>query len=138
MLGGKPKVLMIDDELSVLETYGTKLSRSGYQVVTAISGHETVCLAKKHWPDLIILDIIMPMVDGYRVLAKLKSDAVTKSIPVLILSQEQGQDRIDKGIQTGADHYLVKANYTPAELVERVDYIMSQKILAYRYKNFNR
>jgi len=117
MLGGKPKVLMVDDELSVLETYGTKLSRSGYRVVTAISGHETVRLAKKHWPDLIILDIIMPMIDGYRVLAQLKSDAVTKTIPVLILSQQGRKDDVTQGLLTGADHYLVKADYTPAEFV---------------------
>src|SRR3989339_2017578 len=107
MSGGKPKILMVDDELSVLETYGSKLANSGYKVITAISGHETVKLARKHWPDMIVLDIIMPMADGYEVLAKLKSDMLTKNIPVLVLSQQGQKDCINRGLLTGADRYLI-------------------------------
>jgi two-component system, response regulator len=114
------KILIIEDEKFSSEMYKIKFQQEGYEVATAGDGMEGYKLAQKFEPDLIFLDLVMPGMDGYQALDKLKSNEKTKGIKVYILSNLGQNEEIDRGIRGGADGYLVKANLTPTQLVKNV------------------
>jgi DNA-binding response OmpR family regulator len=101
-------ILLIDDEESILELLKHRISNAGYKVETASDGHEALTLARELNPDLIVLDIMLPGIDGYKICQMLKFDEAYQHIPIILLSA-RGQDS-DKeiGLRTGADRYLVK------------------------------
>ncbi len=100
--------------------YSAKFGREGYDVHTADNGSDGVRLAREIKPDIILLDIIMPKMDGFAALKELRKKEETKNIPVILLTN-LGQDKdIEKGKKLGADDYFIKANHTPAEIVEKV------------------
>lgn len=119
------KILIIEDEESLSEMYKMKLEQGGYLVFTANQGQIGIELAKTQKPDLILLDLVMPQMDGYQVLKKLRSMKETKSLKVYILSNLSQDKEIDNGFARGADGYLVKANLTPSQLFDRVTKIFS-------------
>ena len=114
------KILIVEDDFMLLDIFKTKFKKSGFKVFTAINGFEGLEAAQKKHPDLILLDIIMPGMNGFKVLEKLKADEKTKDIVVYILSNLGQQQEIDKGLRMGADRYLVKANMTPEGAVQAV------------------
>ena len=114
------KVLVIDDEPELIETVRMRLEASGYNVIGANGSDEGVVKAKNECPDLILLDIIMPKVDGLKALSILKKDAVTKLIPVVILTAKNEDDYILDAGRLGAVDYLVKP-VNMQTLVEVVD-----------------
>jgi CheY-like chemotaxis protein len=114
------KILLAEDDAFIMEIYAMKLKAEGYEVATAHDGEEAVQLAKKSIPNLIILDILMPKMDGRDVLKFLKSDGKLKTIPVVILTNVGEQDSIDEILKLGASDYLIKSNFTPDEVVEKV------------------
>jgi DNA-binding response OmpR family regulator len=120
------KILLVDDEMDVLDIYHDKFVLRGYNVIKTTKGLEAVRLAKKHLPDVVLLDLIMPDLDGYKILKTLKTNTVTKSIPVIVLTNIGHSDGIEKGILNGADDYLVKVNFAPAEVVEKVDRFLGE------------
>ncbi len=102
------KVLLVDDEPDVLEMYTMRLEVTGYQVVTADDGEKALGLAKSEKPDLIILDLMLPKIEGFDVCRMLKFDDEYKNIPIVILSAlGQSSDR-QKAMQAGADDYFIK------------------------------
>lgn len=105
----KEKILIIEDEESMREVIKTRLEQEGYQVETASHGKGGLEKAKTSQPDLILLDLLLPKIGGLQVLEKLKEDASTNQIPVVIYSQLSDQDKIDKGMKLGAAGYFVKA-----------------------------
>jgi DNA-binding response OmpR family regulator len=111
------KILVVDDELDLLEMLKTRFESMGYDVVTAVDGHEGLTKAKTEKPDLIILDIMMPKMDGHQVCRLLKFDARYKHIPIVMLTA-RGQE-IDRqmGAEVGADCYITKP-FDAAELVK--------------------
>lgn len=127
MPSSKNKILLADDEKDILDIYQEKLAMSGYEVISTEQGAKVLSLALKHQPDLILLDIMMPDIDGYQVIKALKDNIKTKKIPVIMLSNLGHGDAIQKGIMTGADDYIVKVNYTPQELVEKVSIFFKNK-----------
>jgi CheY-like chemotaxis protein len=117
----KVKILLVEDELEVLELYKLKLSLDGYNVVTAMNGQEGLKKAIAEKPEMIFLDIKMPEMDGFEVLKRLRSEPKTKSIPVIILSNFDEQEMIEKGLTLGANEYLVKSQFTPDEISNKAD-----------------
>jgi len=116
----KIKVLIIEDEKEVSELYKLKLTIDDYDVITAPSGQEGLKKAFKDSPDLIFLDIKMPKMDGFEVLKRLRENSKTKKTPVVILSNFDEEDMVEKGLMLGADEYLIKSQFTPEEISSKV------------------
>jgi len=114
-------ILLIEDDKMVSSLYEAKLSEDGNKIIVADNGVTGLEIAKKEIPDIILLDIIIPQIDGFSVLEELKKDNNTKNIPVLMLTNlGTDEDRL-KGEKMGAVDYVVKASITPAELKERIN-----------------
>lgn len=114
------KVLIVEDEPSLLELYRLALARAGFAVETAADGFNGLQRATVGRPDLVLLDILMPQVDGYQMLRRLKGDAATKDIPVVIFSNLSQKEEIEKGLKLGAKDFIIKTSVTPQELVAKV------------------
>ena len=117
----KKKILIIEDEKFLLEIYQSRFEKEGYQVLTAINGQRGLVLAQKEKPDLIILDILMPEMNGYEVIEKLKKNSQTQEITILVLSNLGQEEEIKRGLELGADDYVIKTNLTPTELLDKVE-----------------
>ena len=102
------------------KTFGEILKQEGYEMIPALDGEVGLRLAKDKKPDLILLDLILPRIHGFDVLKKLKEDKETKEIPIIILTNLEGISDVDKAIELGATTYLVKAQYTLEEVVEKI------------------
>lgn len=121
----KTKVLIVDDDAFLASIYATKLDIEGFEVVSARDGEEGYKAAMKEKPDLILLDVLMPKLDGFETLKKLKSDPDTKAIPVIMLTNLGQKEDIEKGMQEGAADYLIKAHFVPAEAVEKIKKVLN-------------
>ena len=119
----RPKILIVDDEIDTLLPLKRSLEVEDYMVVGASDGHEALMKARADIPDLILLDLMMPEMDGYEVCAKLKNDALTKNIPVIILTAKDAvRDKV-KGLDIGADDYVTKP-FNLNELKARVKSVL--------------
>ncbi|MBM3250637.1 MAG: response regulator [Candidatus Nealsonbacteria bacterium] len=114
------KILFIEDESAIQRAFGDILKQVGFQMFSALDGEVGLRLALSENPDLIILDLILPKFDGFEVLKRLKSSPETKKIPVIILTNLEGMEDIDKALELGATTYLVKTQYTLEEVIEKV------------------
>jgi two-component system alkaline phosphatase synthesis response regulator PhoP len=117
------KVLVVDDEVYILHILDFSLGAEGFEVITANNGELAIEKAKQEKPDLIVLDIMMPVLDGYETCRRLKREAETKNIPVVLLTAK-GRD-VDKrlGYEVGAVDYIVKP-FSPNRLIERIQEIL--------------
>lgn len=113
------KILIIEDDVFLNELMAKKLLEEGFDVLKAANGEEGLEQARQENPDLILLDLILPGMDGFEILEKLKEDQETSPIPVIILSNLGQREDIERGFDLGADDYLIKAHFTPDEIVER-------------------
>jgi len=113
-------ILFIEDEATLQKTFDEILGREGYKMVSALDGEIGLNLAKMKKPDLILLDLILPKLNGFEVLKKLKEDSETNDIPVIVLTNLEGMEDIDKVLELGATTYLVKASYTLEEVLEKI------------------
>lgn len=120
----KKKILFVEDEPDLQRTMGVVLDKAGFLVLKALDGELGLKLAQKEKPDVILLDLILPKMDGFRVLAALKADASTKHIPVIVLTNLEGSVDVEKALRLGATTYLVKANYDLAEVVTYIKKIV--------------
>ena len=116
----KKKILVVEDDQMICSMYKTKFAADGLAVLAANDGPEGLELAKKEKPDLIMLDIILPQLDGFSVLEELKKDCQTKNIPVIMLTNLGTEEDKKKGEKLGATDYLVKARLTPAEISKKI------------------
>lgn len=105
-------IAIVDDERVSTQLLGTELKKEGYEVFTAANGKEGLELIKKINPHLVILDVVMPVMDGYQVLKILKEDDSTKEIPVVMLTAKALEEDIQKGFSLGAVDYITKPFYT--------------------------
>ncbi len=119
------KVLVVDDEEYIQHILNFSFGAEGYEVITASDGDEAIKKAKEEHPDIIVLDIMMPKMDGYEACRRLKSDPETRGIPVILLTAK-GRD-VDRklGREAGADDYVVKP-FSPGRLIERVEGILKR------------
>ena len=113
-------ILFIEDESALQKTLGEVLRENNYEVISALDGELGLKLAKKKKPDLILLDLILPKLSGFEVLKQLKKDKETKDIPVIVLTNLEGVGDVEKAMELGATTYLVKANYSLEEVVDKV------------------
>ena len=119
------KVLVVDDEEYIQHILNFSFGAEGYDVVTAADGEEGIRKAKSEKPDIIVLDIMMPKMDGYEACKRLKTDPSTKSIPVILLTAKGREVDRKLGSQAGADDYVVKP-FSPGRLIERVEGMMKR------------
>ena len=118
------KILVIEDDKFLRELISQKLLHEGYDITEATDGEKGLEAVKKEKPDLVLLDLILPGVDGFEVLAKIKEDSIMAQIPVIILSNLGQKDDIEKGLKMGAVDYLIKAHFTPAEIIEKIRVVL--------------
>jgi len=114
------KILFIEDESALQKTFRDVLEKEGYEMISALDGESGLRLAKTQKPDLILLDLILPKKDGFDVLKELKENEATKEIPVIVLTNLEEIESIEKAIELGATTYLVKAQYTLEEVIQKV------------------
>ena len=114
------KVLLADDDEYIARAYTFALSRAGFTVLSAKNGKEVLDLARKETPDLILLDQIMPVMDGFETLKELKNDEALRNVPVILFTNLEQPSDIEKGRELGVAEYVVKANITMKEVVEKV------------------
>ncbi|MEY4723149.1 MAG: hypothetical protein RLZZ324_662 [Candidatus Parcubacteria bacterium] len=124
MEGKKTKVLIVDDDAFLSGIYATKLDMEGFEVVSARDGEEGVKTALKELPDLILMDVLMPKVDGFEALKKIKADPTTAKIPVIMLTNLGQKEDVEKGLSEGAADYLIKAHFVPAEAVAKIKKVL--------------
>jgi DNA-binding response OmpR family regulator len=114
------KILFIEDESALQKTFGEILRQEGYEMISALDGEIGLRMARSEKPDLILLDLILPKIHGFDVLKELKKDDLTKDIPIIILTNLERVEDVQKAIELGATTYLVKANYTLEEILKKV------------------
>lgn len=126
MGGNMAKVLIVEDDKFLSELISTKLDKEGFDIALAGDGEAALKKVAEFKPEIILLDIMLPGMDGFEVLEKLKADAdpKVKAIPVIILSNFGQESKVERGLQLGAVDYLVKANFTTGEIVDKVKKVL--------------
>jgi DNA-binding response OmpR family regulator len=125
MAENKYKILIVEDDSFLLNMYATKFEMEGFEVVMAEDGEKGLRLAKKEMPDMILLDILLPKMNGFEVLKALKEDELTKDMKVLLLTNLSQRAEVDQGFDLGAVEYLIKAHFMPSEVVAKVKKILA-------------
>jgi DNA-binding response OmpR family regulator len=122
----KIKILLVEDDSFLLSMYATKFEMEDFKVITAEDGEKAVRVAAKEMPDIVLLDIILPKQNGFEVLKQLKANKATANIPVILLTNLSQKDEIDQGLKMGAEDYLIKAYFMPAEVVEKIKKVLNK------------
>jgi len=120
----KKKILIVDDEEKIVKAYSEYLSSHGYEVFDASDGEEGLAKIKEMKPDIILLDIIMPNMDGITMLKNLKRDSELNKIPVIMLTNLDTSKGVADALESGSSQYLVKSNYSLEDLKKRVEEVM--------------
>jgi two-component system alkaline phosphatase synthesis response regulator PhoP len=119
----KPKVLVIEDEPDILEVIQYNLEREGYKVVVCRNGEQGLSRIRTDNPDLVILDLMLPGMDGVEVCRQVKADPVTRAIPIVMVTAKSEESDIVLGLGIGADDYITKP-FSPRELVARIKVVL--------------
>lgn len=114
------KILFIEDEETLQRTFKEILKRANYEMFGSLDGEDGLKTALNEKPDLILLDLILPKMHGLEVLKELKSKPETKNIPVIILTNLEGTEEIEKALELGATTYLVKTSYSLEEIIKKI------------------
>jgi DNA-binding response OmpR family regulator len=124
--GEQPVVLAADDEEDILGLIVFRLERSGYTVLQAHDGAEALELARSSYPDLAVLDVMMPKIDGIELTRRLREDEGTREMPIILLTARTQEGDIQRGFDAGADDYIRKP-FSPQELRSRVEAILGRR-----------
>ncbi len=119
-------ILVVEDDSFLLSMYATKLNLENYKVLQATTGVQALKVVTKDLPDLILLDLKLPEMDGFEVLKNLKASKETSSIPVIVLTNYSEKEHIDQCFSLGASDYLIKAHFVPSEVVAKIKRILDQ------------
>lgn len=119
-------VMLVEDDEFLSDIYLKKFEMEGFKVSSANNGEKGLEEVKKKKPDIVLLDILMPKMDGFTVLEHLKADEEVKNIPVILLTNLGQKDDVEKGLQKGAVDYLVKAHFKPSEVVEKIKKVLNK------------
>lgn len=120
------KILFIEDESALQKSVTEILKKEGYETISAFDGESGLKSAKEKKPDLILLDLILPKLDGFSVLEKLKEDKETKEIPVIVLTNLEDVKDVGRALELGATTYLVKAQYNLEEVLEKIKQVLEK------------
>ncbi len=118
------KIVLVEDDQFLGGLMSNKLEKEGFSVVRVLDGEEAVKKIFEERPDLVLLDIILPGIDGFEVLKRLREDPQTAKIPVIMLTNLGAKEDIERGLKMGAQDYMVKAHFTPGEIVVRIKAIL--------------
>ncbi len=116
----KEKILIVEDDKFLTKAYNIKFTRAGFDVMNATDGKIGLEVAKKETPKLIILDLMLPKIDGFEFLKRIKKEEKLENIPVIVLSNLGQQEDKDKVISLGAKEYIVKADFSLEEIIEKI------------------
>jgi len=117
-------ILVIEDDKFLRELISRKLTGEGFDVLEAVDGEEGIKKIKEGKPDLVLLDLILPSIDGFEILTRVRDDPEVSSIPVIILSNLGQREEVEKGLKLGAIDYLIKAHFTPGEIIEKIKNVL--------------
>lgn len=118
------KILIVEDDKFLRELIAKKLLSENYEAMEAKNGEEGIKKITNEKPDLVLLDLILPGIDGFEVLKQAKADPQTAEIPVIVLSNLGQRDDVEKGLGLGAADFLIKAHFTPREIIEKIKNIL--------------
>lgn len=124
-MSDRPRILLVDDEKDLVELVKLRLESSGYEVLVAYDGMAGLSLARKENPDLIILDLMLPKMDGYRVCAMLKFDSKFKDTPIILFTARAGERDKDMGCEAKADSYILKP-FDPKVLLSKIEELLKK------------
>ena len=124
---GQAKILIIEDDKFLRDLISQKLQREGFRVFEAVDGEEGLKTAREKSPDIILLDLILPGLDGFEILRVLKGDKNTSQIPVIVLSNLGQKEDMDRALSGGAEDFMVKAHFTPGEIVTKIKSVLKKK-----------
>jgi DNA-binding response OmpR family regulator len=114
-------ILLVEDEPALQESFKTTFAGKGYELTQAMNGEEGLALMRAQKPDLVLLDLVLPKKHGFEVLKEMKSDANLKDLPVIVLTNLENSEDVEKALELGATTYLVKANYSLEEVVQKAE-----------------
>lgn len=120
------KILMVDDDKMLIDMYKERLELAGFQVEVSRDGEEGLAKVHQVKPDIVLLDIMMPKVNGYEALAAIKSDPATKNTPVIILSALMRDINKSKAVEAGADDYIIKSEAMPVDVIKKVEAVLKK------------
>jgi len=123
--GARKLVLVADDDPDILDLVTFRLDRAGYEVVQARDGQEALDAALERTPDLCVLDVMMPRLDGYEVTRRLREESTTRSVPIILLTARAQEADVQRGFESGATDY-VKKPFSPQELRARVEALLAR------------
>ncbi len=121
------KVLVVEDDRFLSSAYRAKLTKSGFEVEIAGNGEEALEALKTFKPDIILLDMVMPVMDGFTTIGHIRKDSALKSIPIIVTSNLGQKEDLDKAMNLGADDYLVKSNLSLDVLVDKINSMTKAK-----------
>ena len=113
-------ILIVEDDKFLRELIVQKVTKDGFNASEAVDGEEGIKKIREEKPDMVLLDLILPSIDGFEVLSLIRQDPGLSSIPVIILSNLGQKEDIERGMKLGATDYLVKAHFTPGEIIEKI------------------
>lgn len=122
----KKKILLIEDDSFLISMYTTKFELENFEVVAAEDGEKGLGLAAKEKPDIILLDILLPKMNGFEVLKELKNNKETSPIPVILLTNLSQKNEIEQGLALGAQDYLIKAHFMPSEVMDKIKKVLNE------------
>ncbi len=122
-----PKILIIEDDPFLFEMYAVKLTEEKFDVEGATDGKEGIKKIAQLKPDLVLLDLVLPKIDGFNVLKEIKSASDLGDVKVVILTNLGQKEDLQKGFDLGADDYIIKAHFTPSEVVDRIKKLLNKK-----------
>ncbi len=121
------KILIIEDDPFLSEMYAAKFTESGFETEVASDGKEGLAKIENFQSDLVLLDIVLPKMDGFEILKKIKEKEELKEVPIVLLTNLGQKNEVEKGLSLGADEYIIKAHFTPTAVVAKVKEILSKK-----------
>ena len=121
-----PKILIIDDDPFILDMYVLKFKEQGFVVDIAHNGKEGLAKINEDHPDVTLLDVVMPVMDGFDMLQELKKLPVRQSMKIILLTNLGQKEDVDRGLALGVDGYIIKAHFTPTEVVDKVKSVLTK------------
>jgi len=120
----KISILIVEDDRFLRELLVRKVESAGFVTTIAVDGKEALKKIKEELPRLVLLDLVLPGIDGFEVLRQVKADPQTSKISVIILSNLGQREDVERGLKLGADDYLIKAHFTPDEIIQKVQKLL--------------
>jgi len=117
---GKISILIVEDDKFLRELLVRKVESAGFVTSIAVDGKEALKKIKEELPRLVLLDLVLPGIDGFEILKQVKEDPQTSKVSVIILSNLGQREDVERGLKLGADDYLIKAHFTPDEIIQKV------------------